>query len=230
MTLPAREAKTDDNDNMRYHTYIFDLDGTLLNTLDDLTASTNYAMRAFGLPIHRREEVRAFVGNGVRKLIERAVPGGTAHPPFEQILSTFDEHYLAHGFDTTAPYPGIIDMLTRLQQAGKRVAVVSNKLDPATKKLCAHYFGALVGVAIGEQEAKGVRKKPAPDTVLKALEALQADKDTAVYIGDSEVDILTARNCQMPCISVDWGFKDIPFLEANGAQTIVHAPHEILEI
>ena len=87
-----------------------------------------------------------------------------------------------------------------------------------------------MGVAIGEQEAKGVRKKPAPDTVLKALEALQADKDTAVYIGDSEVDILTARNCQMPCISVDWGFKDIPFLEANGAQTIVHAPHEILEI
>ncbi|MBP7768180.1 MAG: HAD family hydrolase [Prevotella sp.] len=215
---------------MKYNTYIFDLDGTLLNTLADLTASTNYALRSCDMPEHSTEEVRRFVGNGVRKLMERAVPGGTANARFEEVLATFRSHYLAHGFDTTAPYPGIMEMLTALKEAGRKVAVVSNKLDAATKQLCTHYFGALVPVAIGEQEALGIRRKPAPDTVRKALEELGASDDGAVYVGDSEVDIMTARNCGMPCISVSWGFKDREFLMEHGAAIIVETPEEILNV
>jgi phosphoglycolate phosphatase len=212
---------------MEYDTYIFDLDGTLLNTLNDLTASTNYALQSYGMPTHSAEEVRSFVGNGLRKLMERAVPGGAENPKFDEVLSAFRSHYLAHGFDTTAPYPGVMALLKTLQAAGKKVAVVSNKIDAATKKLCAHYFGDLVPVAIGEQEAKGIRRKPAPDTVRKALEELGAQADGAVYIGDSEVDIMTARNCGIPCISVPWGFKDRAFLMEHGATSVVASPEEI---
>lgn len=208
-----------------FDTYIFDLDGTLLYTLDDLTASTNYAMRAFSLPEHTTEEVRMMVGNGIKKLIERAVPGGKDNKHYEDIYNTFIEYYLKHNADTTRPYDGIIDMLAILKQHGKKIAVVSNKYCKATEELCRYFFGDYIKVAIGESDK--IRKKPAPDTVNEALKFLDAERDNAVYIGDSEVDIQTARNSSMPCISVLWGFRDKDFLIRNGAQTLVETPSEI---
>lgn len=208
-----------------FDTYIFDLDGTLLYTLDDLTASTNYAMHAFSLPEHTTEEVRMMVGNGIKKLIERAVPGGKDNKHYEDIYNTFIEYYLKHNADTTRPYDGIIDMLAILKQHGKKIAVVSNKYCKATEELCRYFFSDYIKVAIGESDK--IRKKPAPDTVNEALKLLEAERDNAVYIGDSEVDIQTARNSSMPCISVLWGFRDKDFLIRNGAQTLVETPSEI---
>lgn len=209
-----------------YETYIFDLDGTLLNTLADLATSCNYALRTNGFPERTVEEVRQFVGNGVKKLMERAIPCGLENPLFEQTFSDFRRHYLDHGLDTTLPYPGIMDMLGRLHRQGKKVAVVSNKFYAATNDLCKHFFSDYVSVAIGERE--NVRKKPAPDTVLEALRQLHADKQGAVYIGDSDVDIQTAKNCDMPCISVLWGFRDKEFLLSHGATYFVTSPEEII--
>jgi len=211
----------------QYDTYIFDLDGTLLYTLDDLTVSTNYAMRAFGLPEHTVEEVRLMVGNGVRKLIERAIPQGAENPKYEEIYQTFINHYLKHSLDTTHPYDGIIDTLAELKRRGKRMAVVSNKYCTATEELCRHFFADYISVAIGESET--VRKKPAPDTVNEALKRLGVSKDNAVYVGDSEVDILTAKKSGLPCISVLWGFRSKDFLVENGGTTFIRKPEEILE-
>lgn len=210
---------------MKYDTYVFDLDGTLLDTLADLAASCNHALRTFGMPERTLDEVRRFVGNGVRLLMERAVPGGAANPQFEACLAEFRQHYLHHNLDTTRPYPGIIDMLEHLKRQGCRVAVVSNKFYDATRALCAHFFGQTVTVAIGERET--IRKKPAPDTVLEALRQLGTTAEGAVYVGDSEVDVETARNCNMPCISVLWGFRDREFLAEHGATTFIHSPNEL---
>ena len=210
----------------QFDTYIFDLDGTLLYTLDDLTASTNHAMRAYGMAEHTTEEVRMMVGNGIRKLIERAVPGGTGNPLYENVYKTFINHYLEHSLDTTRPYPGIMEMLDALKAKGRRMAVVSNKYCKATEHLCRTFFGEYISVAIGE--SADIRKKPAPDTVLEALRRLGASKEGAVYVGDSEVDIATARNCGLPCISVLWGFRDKDFLVKNGGTTFAESPEEIL--
>ena len=209
-----------------YTTYIFDLDGTLLDTLDDLAASTNYALHQHGMPQHSRDEVRMFVGNGVGRLIARAVPENTPVETYEQVLQTFREHYLVHGLDRTKPYPGIMPLLRDLKQRGKLIAAVSNKFYAATQELCTHFFGPFVDVAIGERE--DIRRKPAPDTVNEALRQLHADRASAVYIGDSDVDIATARNSAMPCISVLWGFRDRQFLIDNGAIFLVSSPQEIL--
>lgn len=213
---------------MTYDNYIFDLDGTLLNTIDDLAASCNYALRSFGLPQYTVAEVQGFVGNGVRKLMERSVPQGTAHPQFEQIYDCFRQHYLTHNEIHTRPYDGIPEMLDALRAAGKGVAVVSNKFDAATKALVAQYFGQRVQVAIGEHE--GIRKKPAPDMVAEAMRLLGCKADDTVYVGDSDVDIDTARNSQLPCISVLWGFRTREFLIAHSATTMVSSPEEILDI
>lgn len=210
-----------------YSTYIFDLDGTLLNTINDLAASTNYALRSVGLPEHTVEDVRRFVGNGVRKLMERAIENGDKNPLFEKAYSIFRQHYLEHGLDTTEPYAGIVDMLEELNCRGKNIAVVSNKFYAATQELVRHFFGEYVKVAIGERE--NIRKKPAPDTVVEALKLLGVDKENAVYIGDSEVDIQTARNVGIPCISVLWGFRDRSFLVENGAQTFIDAPSKLID-
>lgn len=209
-----------------YDTYIFDLDGTLLATLNDLAASTNYALRVHGMPEHTVDDVRRFVGNGVKKLMERAVPRGLSNPDFEATYADFRQHYLKHSLDTTQPYPGIMDMLGELKRRHKRIAVVSNKFYAATQELCHHFFGDSVEVAIGERE--NIRKKPAPDTVMEALRQLGADKEGAVYIGDSDVDIDTARNCGLPCISVLWGFRDKDFLLDHGATTFVTEPKQLL--
>ena len=210
----------------QYNTYVFDLDGTLLSTLDDLAASTNYALRTHFMPEHSIDDIRGFVGNGVRKLMERAVPDGEENPKFEETLQTFRQHYMEHSLDTTKPYPGIMEMLSELSGQGKRIAVVSNKFYAATQDLCRHFFGNLVEGAIGERE--NIRKKPAPDTVEEALRQLNVTKDNAVYIGDSDVDIATARNCGMECISVLWGFRDKDFLLAHGATTFISSPLELL--
>jgi len=211
-----------------YNTYIFDLDGTLLDTLDDLMASVNYALRQYGMPEHSREDICRFVGNGVRLLMVRAVPDGEKNPQFEACFNTFREHYMLHSLDTTRPYKGIPELLTELKRRGKRMAVVSNKFYAATQELCRHFFPDTIEVAIGEHESEGIRKKPAPDTVNEALRQLGVNKSGSVYVGDSDVDLQTARNSELPCISVLWGFRDKEFLTKNGATTFVDAPRDIL--
>lgn len=209
----------------KYKTYIFDLDGTLLSTLADLAASTNYALRTHHMPERSLDEVRRFVGNGVKKLMERAIPDGLNNPLFEETFATFRQHYMQHNLDTTQPYPGIMQLLEQLKAEGKNIAVVSNKFYAATRELCRHFFGDLVLVAIGERE--DIRKKPAPDTVIEALRELGVDKEGAVYIGDSDVDIMTAKNSGMPCVSVLWGFRDKEFLLENGATTLISQPEDM---
>lgn len=214
---------------MKYDTYIFDLDGTLLDTLTDLAASVNYALRTHDMPEHSIDDVRRFVGNGVRKLMERAVPDGAANPDFEATFATFREYYMLHSLDTTRPYPGIQEVLAELKARGCHLAVVSNKMMAATVELCRHFFSDTIEVAIGENEAEGIRKKPAPDTVFAALRELQIEPLTSVYVGDSDVDIATARNAGLPCISVLWGFRDRQFLLDHGATTFVSSPNELLD-
>jgi len=241
---------------MNYNTFIFDLDGTLLDTLRDLAASVNYALRSHGMPEHSIDDVRRFVGNGVRLLMERAVPDGAANPQFEDAFATFRQHYMAHSLDTTRPYEGIPETLAELRRRGCRLAVVSNKMMPATQELCRHFFPDTIEVAIGEHEAAGIRKKPAPDTVFEALRQLGyppteeplsfnspptggvrgghsgrcfSGGHSAVYIGDSDVDVMTARNSGLPCISVLWGFRDRPFLQAHGATTFISKSEELLD-
>ena len=213
---------------MKYSTYIFDLDGTLLDTLADLAAAVNYALRQHGMPEHTIDDVRRFVGNGVRKLMERAIPDGEKNPDFEATFATFREYYMHHSLDTTRPYPGIIETLEALNAQGCRLAVVSNKMMAATQELCQHFFADTIEVAIGENEAAGIRKKPAPDTVFEALRQLGEEKDSAVYVGDSDVDLETANNSGLPCISVLWGFRDRDFLKQHGAKTFISAPSELL--
>lgn len=210
----------------QYETYIFDLDGTLLSTLNDLAASTNYALRTHHMPERTLDEVRQFVGNGVKKLMERAIPGGTDNPDFDNTYATFRQHYMQHNLDTTKPYPGIMEMLQQLHNEGKNVAVVSNKFYAATRDLCRHFFAHLVPVAIGERE--DIRKKPAPDTVLEALRQMGVSSKGAVYIGDSDVDVMTAQNSGIPCISVLWGFRDKEFLLQHGATTFISSPQELI--
>ena len=211
-----------------YNTFIFDLDGTLLDSLADLAASTNYALRTHGMPEHSIDDVRRFVGNGVRKLMERAIPDGETNPDFEATFATFREHYMHHSLDTTRPYQGVPEVLAELKARGCRLAVVSNKMMAATVELCRHFFPDTIEVAIGEHEAEGIRKKPAPDTVFAALRELGVEKSGAVYVGDSDVDIQTAANSGLPCISVLWGFRDRDFLIQHGAKTFFSAPSELL--
>lgn len=206
------------------------MDGTLLNTLDDLAASVNAALRHSHMPERSTEEVRRFVGNGVRLLMERAIPQGADNALFDEAFAYFRAHYLAHQLDHTRPYDGIPELLAALRRAGCRTAIVSNKFYRATEELARHFFPDTIEVAIGEHEDAGVRKKPAPDTVEEALRRLGESKEEAVYVGDSDVDILTAQNCGLPCISVLWGFRDEAFLQKNGAQMLVRHPSEILDL
>ena len=211
-----------------FKVYIFDLDGTLLDTLGDLAASTNYALRTHGMPEHSIDDVRRFVGNGVRKLMERAIPGGAANPDFEATFATFRQYYMEHSLDTTKPYEGIPETLAELKRRGCRLAVVSNKMMAATQELCRYFFSDTIEVSIGENESQGIRKKPAPDTVFAALRKLGVGNGEAVYVGDSDVDIQTAANAGLPCISVLWGFRDRDFLIQHGAKSFISAPSELL--
>lgn len=214
---------------MKKNIIIFDLDGTLLNTLDDLADSTNFALSSLKYPQKTLEEIRNFVGNGVAKLIERAIPQGIQNPNFEKCLTIFKQYYSQNMYNKTKPYDGIIEMLTELRNQGCKVAVVSNKFDAAVKELCKKYFDNLVDIAIGEDEVHGIKKKPAPDTVNKVLELFSAKKEDSIYVGDSDVDIMTAKNSELSCISVTWGFRDIDFLKQHGADIIIDKPEQLLD-
>ena len=211
---------------MPYTTAIFDLDGTLLDTLEDLYRAVNRALSAHALPARSREEVCSFVGDGVEMLIRRAVPTHTDEALTLRVLADFKEVYAAICEDHTAPYPGILDTLAALRARGVRTAVVSNKFDAATKRLCARYFGDLVEVAVGERA--DMRKKPAPDTLLEALRLLDMPLCSAIYVGDSDVDVATARGVGIPCVSVTWGLRTEDFLRQNGATSLAHTPSDLL--
>lgn len=210
-------------------TIIFDLDGTLLNTLEDLADSVNHVCSQYGVPTHTIEQIRCYVGNGAAKLIERAVPQGTDNPCYQEMLEAFRAHYKAHCEDKTMPYEGVADMLSSLREAGCRMAVVSNKPDPAVKQLVHKFFGEYIQVAVGESER--VQRKPAPDMVYQALARLGADASDCVYVGDSEVDLRTAANVPMTCISVTWGFRTKEQLTEAGAlaEHMIRTPKELPE-
>jgi len=207
---------------------IFDLDGTLLDTLEDLANATNWALRHNGMPERTLAEVRGFVGNGVRKLIERSVPDGEANPLFEQTFKDFKRYYVGHCQERTRLYDGIPEMLAALKTHGLRMAIVSNKLQAGVDELYEQYFKDTVEVAIGERPE--LRRKPAPDMVELAMRELGVTKDEAIYVGDSDVDLQTARNSGLPCASVLWGFRDKDFLLEHGATTLIASPSDLVNL
>lgn len=213
---------------MKIATIVFDLDGTLMDTLQDLAESTNYALRQYGFPQHSIDAVRSFVGNGVRVLMERALPDGASNPLFDEVFRTFKEHYVAHCRDHSGLYPGIAEMLDELKASGYQLAVVSNKLQAGVMELQQFYFAPWIQVAVGERPE--VRRKPAPDMVLQAVRELKADLKETVYVGDSDVDIETARQCGIPCISVLWGFRDRDFLTSCGASHFAETPQDVVRL
>ena len=210
---------------MKYKAIIFDLDGTLTDTLEDLFLSVNHALRSCSLPERSLDAVRKFVGNGVRKLIERSVPEGTQSTVLEKCFEAFRAHYVIHCQDHTCLYPGIATLLMTLHARGYRMAVVSNKLQTGVDELARTFFSGLLEYTVGESPS--VRRKPAPDTVLTAAARMAVPVESCVYIGDSEVDLETARNAGMDCISVAWGFRDEPQLLEAGAVTLAHTPTEL---
>lgn len=208
----------------QYTTVLFDLDGTLLNTLEDLAASTNHALAAHGFPCRSQEEVRRFVGNGVQLLIQRALPPNAGDGDLRAVLDTFHQHYAAHNDVHTRPYPGIPAMLDALRHMGIALGIVSNKNQENVQALAHTYFA--IETAIGQQP--GVPTKPAPDSVLTAMKALHADPAATLYVGDSDVDVRTAANAGLPCLAVTWGFREEEELRAAGAIHFAHRPEEIL--
>lgn len=213
---------------MKYCFLFFDLDGTLLNTLDDLRDAVNTILVRYQMPEITPEQTAAFVGNGAGHLIHCAVPEGTPEEQEKKILAEYRQYYQEHCQVRTAPYSGIPEMLERLKEAGCVMAVVSNKPDAAVKELNRHFFKGLLDSAIGESAE--IRRKPAPDTVFEAMRQTGAEQSSSVYIGDSEVDIETARNAGLPCISVSWGFRNKQELEAAGAQVIAGNAEELEQL
>lgn len=206
----------------RFDTVLFDLDGTLLDTLEDLRDATNYTLRALGYPERTLAEMRRFVGNGAEMQLRRALGEGADEETVRRALELYKPYYAAHCQIKTRPYDGVRELMAALRAEGFRLAVVSNKPDEAVRPLVAEHFGTLADVAMGETAQR--RRKPAPDMVNDALAALGVDKSRAVYVGDSEVDLQTARNAEIPCISVCWGFRDrAQLLEAGAAEIAVDA-------
>lgn len=213
---------------MKYDLIIFDMDGTILNTLEDLKNSLNYVLQQAGYQTRTLEEVRTFVGNGIRKTIERALPSDIEEEKVDELFSLFMDYYAIHNTDNTKPYNGVIELLKELKHLGYKTAVVSNKQNSAVKSLCKKFFSGLFDVEIGEKV--NIAKKPEPDEVNEVLKILNIDRTKSIYIGDSEVDIQTAQNSKMKSIIVDWGFRDRKFLYEHGAEVIVSNPSEILDI
>ncbi len=210
---------------MKYSLAIFDMDGTILNTLEDLKDSLNFALTQNGLPTRTLEETRRFVGNGIRRLVELGVPENSSKGTTEKVFECFNEHYAVHCNDKTRAYDGITELIKRLDSLGIKTAVVSNKSDYAVQTLCKDYFDGLFGFALGLKDS--IRKKPYPDSVNLVLEKFNIKKENAVYIGDSEVDIMTAGNAGIDCISVDWGFRTDEELVNAGARKIVKNMKEL---
>ncbi|MBQ2645618.1 HAD-IA family hydrolase [bacterium] len=206
-------------------TIIFDLDGTLLNTLDDLQDATNFALRECGYPERTYDEIKSFVGNGVEKLIRRAVPKNTTEDRIQECLAIFKIYYFHNSQNNTKPYDGIITLLKNLKRKGFKIAVLSNKFDKAVKKLCADYFWGLIDIAVGESSE--TKQKPFPDGVFKVIEYLNSDIKRAVLIGDSEVDIETAKNAGIYSIGVLWGFRSEQVLIDAGADELVDSPERL---
>ena len=213
---------------MKYNCVIFDLDGTLLDTLGDLRDSVNFALSKNNLPQRTTEEIRAFVGNGIRLLIERSVPENTELSLVDKCFEDFKIHYKANSANLTKAYDGINELLVVLKNRGVKLAVVSNKADFAVKTLVEGYFPNCFDCAVGEKE--GVQRKPAPDTVFAVIDELNVNKNEVVYVGDSDVDIETSKNAAIPCISVTWGFRDKKVLEKLCPEYIVDSPEEILNL
>ena len=210
------------------NTIVFDMDGTVLNTLEDLTISVNYVLEKYGMPKRTLEEYRMFFGNGIRHALELSLPEGTSPEILDEMVPVFREHYDRHCLDNTRPYDGILDLMKELKDRGYKMAIVSNKIDSAVKELNSRFFSDFVDVAIGEKP--GIRRKPAPDTVIEALKELNSNVNETVYIGDSEVDYATAENSGLRCISVLWGFRDKEYLEEIGADVFAEKPGDILSI
>ena len=213
---------------MKFNSVVFDLDGTLLDTLGDLRDSVNYALEKNRLPKRTTEEIRSFVGNGIRLLIERSVPENTPLEITDKCFSDFKEYYKNHSAILTKPYDGIIDIMEELKAKGVKIAVVSNKADFAVKTLMEDYFSNLYDCAYGER--MGVPRKPEPDGVFEAIKKMGADVENTVYIGDSEVDVETSKNAKLPCIAVTWGFRDKKVLESLNPEYIVDSPSDVLRI
>ena len=209
----------------KYKLAVFDLDGTILDTLADLSDSLNHILTLYGFPERTQQEVRSFVGDGIRKLIERAAPQGTDDAVTERMFADFKPYYAAHCADKTRPYEGITELIEGLRRNGMMTAVVSNKADAAVQTLCDDYFPGLFELVVGERA--GIARKPVPDSVNAVLRELGVSREDAVYIGDSEVDIATSRNAQLECISVTWGFRDADVLVRHGAKRIVNTVDEL---
>lgn len=212
---------------MKYKAVIWDLDGTLLDTLEDLKNSVNHGLDEFNMPNITLEMTRRFVGNGVGRLIELAVPEGTDKETEAKVLASFKAHYEEHSLDATKPYDGVVDVLKALKEKGYKMAIVSNKIENAVGELAEKFFPGLIDVAIGE--TPDVPKKPAPDMIFKGLDMLGVTKEEAVFIGDSDVDVATGINSGLDMLTVLWGFRDKDELEEAGAKVFVRKPKEILE-
>ena len=211
----------------KYNCVIFDLDGTILDTIDDLADNVNHALSENGFPQRSLEEVRSFVGNGIRKLVERAVPVNTDDKSIDSVFACFNARYKDHCMDKTKPYDGVLELLAELRARGIKTAVLSNKADYAVQILCEKYFVGLFDSAAGMRD--DVPRKPNPQGVYRILEELGAEKEQAVYIGDSEVDVLTASNSGVDCIAVEWGFRDREVLVEAGAKLIASNMNSLLE-
>ena len=211
---------------MKYKTYLFDMDGTVLDTAADLAAAVNHTLEKYGFPPKTEQEVVAATGNGAAVLVEKSLPAGRATPNFDAILADYKAYYQAHTVVRTGPYPGIPELLTALRKQGARVAIVSNKPHGAAVELGQRFFPGIP--VFGESPDRP--RKPAPDMVFHALEELGADAEGAVYIGDSEVDAATAANAGLPLIAVGWGFRTERQLRDAGAAAIARAPADIAEI
>ena len=210
---------------MSYNTVIFDLDGTLLNTLDDLADSVNYALSKMNYPPRDKSEIRLFLGNGIRNLMKLSVPDGISDEDFDKVFAIFKEYYNIHNQDKTKPYDGVIKLMHDLKNKGIKMAIVSNKVQSAVDQLREKFFSDVIDIAIGDNP--DMKRKPEPDSCFKALELLESDTKNAVYVGDSEVDMATAKNAGLDLITVLWGFRDRDFLIENGAKVFAEIPADI---
>ncbi len=206
---------------------IFDLDGTLLNTLEDLAGSVNHALRKEGFPPRSVEEIRGFIGNGIDRLLRQSAPEYCSEEKFRNLKEAFREHYVLHAADTTLPYPGIPQLLDELHREGYILAVISNKKDSAVRSLCSSLLPPLFHAVLGEKA--NIPRKPAPDMVFHTADVLKIPLRQALYVGDSDVDILTAQNAGIPCLSVTWGYRTKQQLLLAGAKKTVDSPAEILQ-
>ena len=212
----------------RYDTIIFDLDGTLLNTLDDLADSVNAIMTQEGYCLRTKDEIREFIGDGAKSLIEKSLPAAANEEEILRCLKLFREHYMKHMQNQTKPYDGIMELLKELKGKGIKIGVVSNKPDEATKEVCRLYFGDLVNVAIGDNAMR--KKKPDPDNVFAALTQLNSKRDKTLYVGDSNTDMITAQNAGLISVGVTWGYRSREVLLLEGADYIIDEPGQIVTL